>query len=96
MCGKNKVKLTRNQSISFYGCQVCYQSRKFMERPTQIIVEATDEEVELFAVQVGNELNRNPRSQYKKMKCTVQPTCRLMENTLRILDKIFGGVEWRS
>lgn len=132
MCGKNKVKLTWKQSLTFYGCQICYQSRKFIERPEQIvavldadmelqqkqngkgeglwvnwltrktlfefdrveIIKATDEEVELFAIQVGNDKDRHRKSKYKKMTCTVDTECILLENTLRILGKIFGRIEW--
>ncbi len=133
-CGKNKVKLTWNQSLTFYGCQKCYQSRKFIERPEQIvavldadmklqqkqngkgevlwvnwlerktlfefdrveIIKATDEEVELFAIQVGNDKDIKRKSKYKKMICTVGTECVLLENTLRILGKMFGGIEWQN
>jgi len=128
-CGKNKVKLTWKQSLTFYGCQMCYQSQTFIDRPAQIIavldadiklrqrqnrkgevlwvnwltrktvfefdrveiIKATDEEVELFAIQVGNDKDR--KWKYRKMICMVAKECVLSENTLRILRKIFGRVE---
>lgn len=130
-CGKNRVRLSWNQSITFYGCQKCYQSRKFVERPEQIvavldadmklqhkqnetgdllwvnwlkkktlfefdrveIIKATDAEVELFAVQVGNDKDRKRKSRYKKMVCTVDTACVLSENTRRILEKMFGRID---
>ncbi|MCP4367111.1 MAG: hypothetical protein GY797_03195 [Deltaproteobacteria bacterium] len=134
MCGKNKVKLSWKQSLTFYGCQRCYQSRKFIERADQIvavldaemkqqqkqagkgkvlrvnwlkrkmlfefdrveIIKARDEDVELFAIQVGNDKDRKRKSRYKKMKCIVGTKNELLENTIRILGKMFGQVEWQS
>jgi RNase P subunit RPR2 len=57
------------------------------------IVQATDEEVERFAVQVGNDTDAL-RRRYKKMRCVVAPRCRLAENTLRILRSLFRKVEY--
>ena len=56
------------------------------------IIQATDEEVERFAVQVGNDTDPLRRSRYKWMRCVVRPPCRLSENTLRILGSIFAEV----
>ncbi len=133
-CGKNKVKLTGNQSLTFYGCQRCYQSREFIARPAQIvavldanmqagqkqtekgevlwvnwldrktlfefdrveIIQATDEEVELFAIQVGNDTDQKRKNRYKKMDCMVSPDCMLLENTMRILGRMFGRIERQS
>ncbi|MCB9099831.1 MAG: hypothetical protein H6632_09850 [Anaerolineales bacterium] len=53
-CGKNKIKLTRNQSITFYGCQMCYQSRKFVERPAQIVA-VLDNTIKAKQKQNGNQ-----------------------------------------
>ncbi|GAB4458610.1 MAG: hypothetical protein Fur0044_51670 [Anaerolineae bacterium] len=57
------------------------------------IVEATDEEVERFAVQVGNDTDPTREPRYKEMQCVVSPGCRLSENTVRILEHTFGQVE---
>jgi hypothetical protein len=56
------------------------------------IIKASDEEVERFAVQIGNdtELWRSPR--YRQMPCVVHTTCGLSENTLKILRRTFGSV----
>ncbi|MFN8454383.1 MAG: hypothetical protein U0401_06885 [Anaerolineae bacterium] len=56
------------------------------------ISQASDEEVERFAVQVGNDTDPFRQPRYKQMKCTVSPECRLSENTLRILRRTFGEV----
>ena len=56
------------------------------------IGQASDEDVERFAVQVGNDTDPFRRPRYKQMQCVVGPTCRLSENTLRILERIFGEV----
>ena len=57
------------------------------------IVRATDEEVERFAVQVGNDTDDFRKSRYARLTCTIAPTCDLSENTRRVLDRIFGEVQ---
>jgi hypothetical protein len=56
------------------------------------IIQATDEEVERFAVQVGNDTEAVRQPKYKEMRCTVSPACALSENTKRILKRTFGQV----
>ena len=53
------------------------------------IVQATDEDVERFVVQVGNDTDEFRRSRYKEISCKIAPDCRLSENTLRILKSTF-------
>jgi len=48
--------------------------------------------VERFAVQVGNDTDPFRRPRYRQMRCVVKPECNLSENTLRILDSVFGQV----
>lgn len=57
------------------------------------IVQATDEDVERFAVQVGNDTDPFRRQRYQQIPCRVGSKCRLSENTLRILRRTFGQVE---
>jgi hypothetical protein len=57
------------------------------------IIRASDEEVERFAVQVGNDTDPLRKSRYQEMRCVVSPHCRLSENTMRILERMFGQVE---
>jgi hypothetical protein len=56
------------------------------------LVQANDEEVERFAVRVGNDTDpvRSPR--YGQMACLIGPDCRPSENTWRILQSQFGEV----
>jgi hypothetical protein len=56
------------------------------------IIQATDEAVERFAVQVGNDTDPLRQAHYEHMTCTVQRNCRLSENTIRILEHTFGQV----
>jgi hypothetical protein len=56
-------------------------------------VQATDEEVERFAVQVGNDTDAIRKPRYKKMRCTVSADCQLSANTMRILKRIFGSIQ---
>ncbi|MCP4397866.1 MAG: hypothetical protein GY801_11290 [bacterium] len=53
------------------------------------IVQAGDEDVERFAVQVGNDTDDFRQSRYREMSCTIVPDCGLSENTLRILQSTF-------
>jgi hypothetical protein len=57
------------------------------------IVQATDEDVERFAVQVGNDTDPARTTGYHHMRCLVSPDCHLSENTRRILARTFGAVE---
>lgn len=54
------------------------------------IVQAADEEVERFAVQVGNDTDEDRCHRYKEMICEIN--CQLSANTIRILQSIFGDV----
>lgn len=57
------------------------------------IIRATDEDVERFTMQVGNDPDEWRRSGYRQMQCIVQPGSELSENTLRLLRSIFGEVQ---
>jgi hypothetical protein len=57
------------------------------------ILQATDEDVERFAVQMGNDTDPFRSSRYKKVCCTISSDCRLSENTMRVLQKVFGRME---
>ncbi|MEM7348305.1 MAG: hypothetical protein AAF485_29095, partial [Chloroflexota bacterium] len=54
------------------------------------IIQATDEEVERFAMQVGNDTDDIRKPKYAGMPYTISPACNLSENTQRILARIFG------
>ncbi len=56
------------------------------------IVQATDEDVERFAVLVGNDTDEERKPRYSQMSCFVSPKCRLSPNTIRILRHIFGQI----
>jgi len=129
-CRKHQIKLSWWQSITYYGCRTCHQSREFVEgwvvarldnTMTQElvqqngvlrvnwlsrralfdfdeveIIQATDEEVERFAVQVGNDTDRLRKPRYQQMRCVVSADCGLSENSHRILRRMFGSVELRD
>jgi len=67
--------------------------RKLFDFNAVEIVQATDEDVERFAVQVGNDTDPTRQPHYKTMKCVVAKKCGLSENTIRILQRTFGLVE---
>ena len=54
------------------------------------IIQATDQQVERFAVQIGNDLDSVRAGRYKKMSYMLSSNCQLSENTERILSQIFG------
>ena len=56
------------------------------------IIRATDEDVERFAVQVGNDTDPVRQPRYKQMRCQISSGCKLSENTLRILRRTFRQV----
>ncbi len=64
--------------------------RKLFDFEEVEIVSATDEDVERFAVQIGNDTDPVRSSQYQKMRCVLSAKCGLSENTLRILRRTFG------
>ncbi len=53
---------------------------------------ATDEDVERFAVQIGNDTEPIRRPRYQHMSCVIISGCELSENTLRILRRTFSEV----
>lgn len=56
------------------------------------IIQAGDEAVERFAVQVGNDTDPLRHSRYGEIPCLISSTCRLSANTERILARMFGEV----
>ncbi len=57
------------------------------------IIQATDEDVERFAVQVGNDTDPTRQARYRSMTCTIAADCHLSENTHRILQNTFGRIK---
>ena len=56
------------------------------------LVQASDEEVERFVIQVGNDPDPIRRSRSRQIPWFISTECRLSENTLRILQARFGQV----
>ncbi len=54
------------------------------------IIQAADEEVERFAVQVGNNTDPVQKAAYPRMSCSIAADCNLSENNRRILARLFG------
>ena len=66
--------------------QICFSDR--VE-----IISASDEDVERFAVQLGNDTNPDRRANRQTMPCLIHPTCHLSSNTFRILERQFEKIE---
>lgn len=58
------------------------------------IIQATDEEVERFAVQVGNDTDFFRQSKYSNMHCRISSKCELSDNSVRILNRMFERVDY--
>ncbi|MEM7028785.1 MAG: hypothetical protein AAF629_04270 [Chloroflexota bacterium] len=56
------------------------------------VIQATDKEVEQFAMMLGNDTDSVRRTQYAQAVCTISPDCDLSENTIRILKRTFAQV----
>ncbi len=69
-----------------------FAERSLFDFDSVEIIEADDEAVERFAVQVGNDTDPVRQPRYAAIRCLVSPQCRLSENSLRILEKTFGTV----
>src|SRR5262245_36442491 len=54
------------------------------------IIQVTDEDVERFAIQIGNDVDKERRKIYSKMLCLISSDCGLSENTIWILTKGIG------
>lgn len=54
------------------------------------IIQATDEEVERFVVQVGNDTDPYRKNHYQTLPYFIDPHCHLSPNSLRVLDNVFG------
>ena len=125
--GPHNVKLSWWQTVTWYGCRSCGQSREFFygnvtatldnqmpaeqsrqKRDLRInwlarrapfdfdaveIARASDEDVERFAVQLGNDTDPLRKARYPQMRCLVSPEAHLSLNTLRILQRTFGQIE---
>jgi len=123
----HKVNLSWLNSMTYYGCRVCGQSRNVLEVQSVVvldrqmqttqrqkggtlyanwfnrtalfdfdavaIVRASDEDVERFALQVGNDTDELRASRYQAMRCVISPDCELSVNSWRILERMFGRVE---
>jgi hypothetical protein len=57
------------------------------------IIQATDEDVERFAVQAGNNTEPIQTLTYHQISCLIAPDCSLSENTRRILSRMFRRIE---
>ncbi|MEM7346186.1 MAG: hypothetical protein AAF485_18250, partial [Chloroflexota bacterium] len=57
------------------------------------IVQASDEEVERFAVRVGNDTDLIRTERYKEQVCLVAPTAQVSDNSLKVLKQVFKQVD---
>ncbi len=57
------------------------------------IIQASDEDVERFAVQIGNDTDYFRKPLYKEMPCFISNRAMLSENSIKILEQTFGRVE---
>ncbi len=58
------------------------------------IIQATDEEVERFAVQVGNDTDFFRQPKYSNMYCQISSNCEISDSSIRILNRMFERVDY--
>ncbi len=61
-----------------------------------IIMKASDEDAERFAVQVGNDTDPIRKENYETMQCVVSTDCSITKNSLWVLQQMFGVVEIKN
>lgn len=83
----NKDQENNLMRVNWLNCRVLFDFDRVE------IISALDEDVERFAVQVGNDTDTTRKSRYKKMQCLVWQDCDLSENSMRVLRHTFGPVE---
>ena len=66
--------------------------RPLFAREHVALLRATEEDVERFCVEAGNDEDPRRRKRYPHMRAAVAPGCRLTEIALRILRSRFGEV----
>ncbi|MEM7346187.1 MAG: hypothetical protein AAF485_18255 [Chloroflexota bacterium] len=69
------------------------KKRQLFDFDTVEIINASDEAVERFAVQVGNDTDPTRIARYPAMTCWIDTQAALSENSYRILESRFGSVE---
>lgn len=57
------------------------------------ILHATDEEIERFVIQVGNDTDVVRKSKQKAIRCLIASDCGISENSVRVLKHILGQIE---
>jgi len=57
------------------------------------IIQASSEEVERFAVQIGNDTDQTRSISYKNAPCLVSANCQLSENAIKVLHHILAQVD---
>jgi hypothetical protein len=66
-----------------------------MDMPAGITVErGKNQEVERFAVKVGNDTDPFRQPHYKTIRCWVAKSCNLSKNSIRVLQQMFGEVNY--
>jgi hypothetical protein len=70
--------------------------RTLFDFDTVEIVRAADQDVERLAMNAGNDTDPVRKARYPHVRCVVAPDCRLSENSLRVLEQVFGQVESRE
>jgi len=86
---ENPVELSQQHGSLYVNWSI---RRRLFDFSDVKIVHATDEDVERFAVQIGNDTDPFRRERYKQIDCSISPGCHLSANTLKILQRTFGQV----
>jgi hypothetical protein len=82
-----KVKVTQKMDLIRINWLI---HRKVFDFDRIEIIQAEEEDIERFAVQIGNDTYEERRRAYKKMLCLVSPKCNLSKNMMWILKERIG------
>ncbi|MEM8488493.1 MAG: hypothetical protein AAF564_23300 [Bacteroidota bacterium] len=70
-----------------------FKQRKLIDFDEVIIEQATDKAVASFAIKVGNDTDAYRTQRYKNTPCTVMAGSTISENTMHMLERVFGRVQ---
>ncbi len=83
-----KDKILENETLKINW----FKFKKLFDFDQIEILQASDEDVERFCIQIGNDEDLLRRKRYKKISCIIGKNCNLTQETINMLKNIFGEV----
>lgn len=98
VCSRGVVAVLDNKGAEAYSFKNgllrvnWFRHRKIFDFDRVEIIRATDEEIERFAMRVGNDIDPYRKPRYSRMQCKIGVDCNLSKNSQRIVTSIFGQI----